>query len=435
MMKPVIEAVREAAEHGNTPDDIIRMRDLYEKCILSPSWMAKHAKTAQVDTHSGLKSFLSGSCLTGSEAPLSDKTFERRFMLLQRLLNTVLGSDRVMYLIRFAVYGIFAWLMTVIRAWLFKIFAIVALLWIEALPSKLFQHDSCIDAGDMGLLQRSRFLQGICEFFSYRFIVESKLNRNVPNLMLIKGMQIMRTKPQTVGGTGSTDARVSSEPQGSFDVIERAHLCHATLSAFMLHVFTHFIHGIQLTTGLPDYFKVEAEGYDGKSFRPAKHTQLSRYLHPVLERLGFKGSRSQVEFCDSVLDSIYAGGSAADSIPDVGAIFDSFDPATGEHVPSEQNSDVIRLALIVGYTIVPCVHMQLADSDEETSWDSEGRAKRRQMVLIYGKPIKVPRMVELGSTDISAVTEELVEVYLQRYIGETRRIAATYGNLFIGSDS
>jgi hypothetical protein len=298
------------------------------------------------------------------------------------------------------------------RRWSMKLLIVLGLFFIDSLPHRFLIHDSYINTENLAVFLSGRALKCLCDFFSFRFIVESPIVSKVPTMMLISGINVTHVDTHT--------------RQFSKDVP----VLQATIATGMLHVFMRFLHGFETMTFLPPNIQVGMGGYNGKPYWPYRYSFLFKYTSQALERLGFRGNLNFSEIADTVVDHVY-GDEHDGQVPHIGVSYDSFDEKSGEMLTkaSEANIHAIRLALIMGHQIVPCVQLH---NDIKGYWEDRAAIKRSNMVVVTGRPIQCPRMVERGSSNLDALTDELVAEYHNMYKREVKRMAQQYANIYVG---
>jgi len=321
------------------------------------------------------------------------------------------GNETLVFCVRILLYvTAFVWLFRW-KKWLMKIVILLGLILIDALPHNFLLSDQYINTKNLAVFQASRLLKCLCDFFSFRFIVENPIGADVPTMMLISGIRVNRIDSHTRYFSKTVPA------------------LHASICTGMLHVFMRFMHGFELHTYLPTNIQVGPLGYDGKPFWPCRYSFLYKYTSEALVRLGFKGNLNFSEIADTVVDYVY-GDNHQGQVPHIALSYDGFEGTSGEMLkePTDDNIHAIRLALIMGYQVVPCLQMH---SNIQGHWEDRNPLNRSTMVMVTGRPIQCPRMVSRGAIDLDPLTEELVAEYHNMYKDEIKRMALQHANVFV----
>lgn len=406
VLKPVLE------EHKKNPIVVDEKypQGLYDLPVVSSEWLEIQATKSDLMRHT----FPSGSCSSQPERCAKMVPADALFFNNVQWAFLVVGNETLIFSLRIMMYcSVFMYLFRT-RRWVIKLITVLGLFLIDALPNRFLTHDSYINTENLAVFQNSKVLKCLCDFFSFRFIVESPIDAKVPTMMLTSGIRVNRVDEHT--RFFSKDVPV----------------LQAAIATGMLHVFMRFLHGFETKTFLPPNIQVGGTGYNGKPFWPYRYSFLYKYTSQALQRLGFRGNLDFSEIADTVVDIVY-GEEHGGQVPHIGLAYDSFEEKSGEMLTkaNETNIHAIRLALIMGYQIVPCVQLH---NNIRGHWDDHKALSRSNMVVVTGRPIQCPRLVERGSTDLNALTEDLVAEYHNMYKGEIKRMAQQYANIYVGSN-
>ena len=407
------DAVRPALETGyDIKKNSICPQGVYDMHTVSRASLAKCSEKTDAITGK----FRNGVCKNERDkiAPLD--TQDQHFIYKVHGYLAFLGNDLLMFCLRSIVYLSALLLFMHWKSWHAKALLIGALFFMNNYPHRLFNDADFIYATNLATFQMSRFLKVLCDYFSYHFIIEEPLQANIPTLLLVKGLQ----------ATQAVHRKFLSNRYIYFT--EDVPVLHMSISLTILHTFIRFLHGFEMWTFLPDVFAVGATGYNNKAVSSSHHTFLYKYLSQALYRIGLKGNLSNPEIVDTVIDYTYSEVSEG-SIPHVSMLYDCYNKDSGDILQNttEANLHAIRLALMLGYQIVPSLHLQ---SSESNSRGNDGLPRRTILTMVTGKPIQCPRMVPRGSVDLSPITDELVMEFHVLYQKEIRRMAQRYANIF-----
>jgi len=380
---------------------------LYTLPVVSPSFLAKQCTKANLRTFE----FRNGCCSSLPEHNATMTAVEAAYFSNVQSVFLAVGNETLVFCLRMFMYLLtFIWLFKW-KLWIMKLSIMLGLIFVDALPHNFLLSDKYINTKNLAVFQASMLLKCVCDFFSYRFIVESPISSSVPTMMLISAIHVKRVDPWTRSYSKTVPA------------------LQASICTGILHIFMRFIHGFELQTYLPTNVQVGQCGYDGKPFWPYRYTFLYKYTSEALTRLGFRGNLDFSEIADTVVDYVY-GKEHKGLVPHIALSYDAFEEKSGEMLkkPTDANMHAIRLALIMGYQVVPCLQLH---SNIQGHWEDRNPLNRSTMVMITGRPIQCPRMIERGAQDLDPLTEELVAEYLAMYKNEIQRMSLHYANVFM----
>ena len=408
----------------------------YKLETLSQRWIHANAIKADFET------FRFPSGIAKASKPLTPE--QNQHVHWVQWITIILKNENLMSIVRWVPHVLFCMVFFSVRMWSLKLLALVICHWVSNAPNRFLLYDSLIDTRNLITFQCSKILALLVEYFSHRIIIETPIDiKSAPVMCLLKAYSVERFDNATVKlHTGGVAMEL------------------VVTTFLLLHAFIRFIHGFQVVSLLPQFFYVvqEMKMSDLEADPPLEYREPPAYSQSYFQnftssawmRLGFMGSRSAKELLDD--ETTQGRDGRLQHYHHLSLMHDTYDQKYGENVPnSVGNVEAIRLALIKGYQIVPCVHLhdRGVATDPETSVGAEdadhearGMIYRKNLTLVMGRPIQCPRVVKTPNTlaknskerpevrDLSIVTDELVQEYNDMYVNECQRIAKSYQNFY-----